>query len=104
MCSSDLLRLGPAQEFTANMAMDRFVHALVEASREAGYHVLLFSGGSLNSSIDAWHTITAFDATVEFAQDFRLIALDIRNAGGNWLDERVVVADGVLAPDLAPPA
>ncbi|WP_240044608.1 LacI family DNA-binding transcriptional regulator [Nocardioides albidus] len=39
------LRLGPAQEFTANMAMDRFVHALVEASREAGYHILLFSGG-----------------------------------------------------------
>ncbi|MBM7518151.1 LacI family DNA-binding transcriptional regulator [Nocardioides nitrophenolicus] len=39
------LRLSPAQEFTANMAMDRFVHALVEASREAGYHVLLFSGG-----------------------------------------------------------
>ncbi|UMG93879.1 LacI family DNA-binding transcriptional regulator [Nocardioides sp. TF02-7] len=34
-----------AQEYTANAAMDRFVHALVEASREAGYHLLLFSGG-----------------------------------------------------------
>ncbi|KRB80285.1 LacI family transcriptional regulator [Nocardioides sp. Root190] len=39
------LRLTPAQEFTANMAMDRFVRSLVEASREVGYHVLLFSGG-----------------------------------------------------------
>jgi len=39
------LRLTPAQEFTANMAMDRFVRALVEAAREVGYHVLLFSGG-----------------------------------------------------------
>ncbi|TWG90607.1 LacI family transcriptional regulator [Nocardioides sp. J9] len=39
------LRLMPAQEFTANMAMDRFVRALVEAAREVGYHVLLFSGG-----------------------------------------------------------
>lgn len=39
------LRLGPAQEFTANMAMDRFVRSLVEASRAVGYHVLLFSGG-----------------------------------------------------------
>ncbi len=34
------LRLTPAQEFTANMAMDRFVRALVEAAREVGYHVL----------------------------------------------------------------
>ncbi len=39
------LRLTPAQEFTANMAMDRFVRALVEAARDVGYHVLIFSGG-----------------------------------------------------------
>lgn len=39
------LRLTPAQEFTANMAMDRFVHALVEAARDVDHHVLLFSGG-----------------------------------------------------------
>ena len=38
------LRLSPVQEFTANAAMDRFVHSLVETSREAGYHVLLVSG------------------------------------------------------------
>ncbi len=38
------LRFAPAQEGTANAAMDRFVHSLVETSREAGYHVLLFAG------------------------------------------------------------
>ena len=38
------LRFAPAQEGTANAAMDRFVHSLVEASEEAGYHVLLFPG------------------------------------------------------------
>ncbi|CAN5494626.1 LacI family DNA-binding transcriptional regulator [soil metagenome] len=38
------LRLSPVQEGTANAAMDRFVHSLVWTSREAGYHVLLFSG------------------------------------------------------------
>ena len=38
------LRFAPAQEGTANAAMDRFVHSLVEASEEVGYHVLLFPG------------------------------------------------------------
>ena len=38
------LRFTPAQEGTANALMDRFVHSLVETSREAGYHVLLFAG------------------------------------------------------------
>ncbi len=37
------MRIGPAQEGTANATMDRFVHSLVETSREAGYHVLLFA-------------------------------------------------------------
>src|SRR3954447_21445911 len=38
------MRIGPAQEGTANATMDRFVHSLVDTSREAGYHVLLFAG------------------------------------------------------------
>lgn len=38
------MRISPAQEGTANATMDRFVHSLVETSREAGYHVLLFAG------------------------------------------------------------
>ena len=38
------LKVNPAQEGTANAAMDRFLHALVETTGEAGYHLLLFSG------------------------------------------------------------
>jgi LacI family transcriptional regulator len=37
------MRYAPAQEGTANALMDRFVHSLVEESRDAGYHVLLFA-------------------------------------------------------------
>ncbi len=38
------LRFGPPQEGTANAMMDRFVHSLLEASDQAGYHLLLFPG------------------------------------------------------------
>ncbi len=38
------LRMSPVWEGSASAAMDRFVHSLVWTSREAGYHVLLFSG------------------------------------------------------------
>ena len=38
------LRFTPAQEGTANALMDRFLHSLVESSKDAGYHVLLFPG------------------------------------------------------------
>ena len=44
------LRFTPAQEGTANAAMDRFVHSLVETSSEAGYHVLLFPGDAEDPS------------------------------------------------------
>ena len=37
------LRVDPAPEGTANALMDRFLHSLVESSKDAGYHVLLFS-------------------------------------------------------------
>ena len=38
------LRMAPVMEGTASAVADRFVHSLVESSREAGYHVLLFTG------------------------------------------------------------
>jgi LacI family transcriptional regulator len=38
------LKFNPAQEGTANAAMDRFVHSLVDTAGESGYHLLLFSG------------------------------------------------------------
>jgi len=50
----------------------------------SGYPVLLFAPGSLNSTIDAWRDLAAFDPTVELADEFRLIAMDQRNAGQSW--------------------
>ena len=60
------LRFSPAQEGTANATMDRFVHSLVETSREAGYHVLLFSGDPRDplSGYDDLLRSTAVDAFV----------------------------------------
>src|SRR5947209_8283060 len=49
----------------------------------SGYPVLLFAPGSLGSSIAWWHN-AAFDPTTELADEFRLIAMDQRNAGQSW--------------------
>src|SRR5256885_10959312 len=46
----------------------------------SGYPVLLFAPGGMRSSIDAWRS-SPFDPTRELAGDFRLIAMDQRNAG-----------------------
>lgn len=46
----------------------------------AGYPILLFAPGGMRSSIEFWHK-SPFDPTVEFANDFRVIAMDQRNAG-----------------------
>src|SRR5690349_18802318 len=40
------LRVEPAVEDSANALMDRFVHSLVESTRDVGYHVLLFTGSA----------------------------------------------------------
>jgi DNA-binding LacI/PurR family transcriptional regulator len=40
------LRVEPAVEDSANALMDRFLHSLVESTRDAGYHVLLFTGAA----------------------------------------------------------
>lgn len=45
------MRFTPAQEGTANATMDRFVHSLVEACGEAGYHVLLFADDDATSTL-----------------------------------------------------
>jgi DNA-binding LacI/PurR family transcriptional regulator len=44
------LRVDPAVEDSANALMDRFVHSLVESTRETGYHVLLFSGDGVDDA------------------------------------------------------
>jgi pimeloyl-ACP methyl ester carboxylesterase len=46
----------------------------------SGYPLLLFAPGGMRSSIEFWHK-SPFDPTVELAPDFRVIAMDQRNAG-----------------------
>ena len=77
------LRLAPAQEATANSTMDRFVHSLVETSREAGYHVLLFAGedDDLLSGYDELLRATAVDA-------FVVTDTYLGNPQAAWLEER----------------
>jgi pimeloyl-ACP methyl ester carboxylesterase len=47
----------------------------------SGYPILLLSPGSLNSTIDAWHNFSPWDPTVELVSEYRVIAMDQRNAG-----------------------
>src|SRR5437588_3667224 len=50
----------------------------------SGFPILLIAPGSLNSNVATWHGNAAFDATQELASEFRLIAMDLRNAGSSW--------------------
>ena len=77
------LRFTPAQEGTANALMDRFVHSLVEASAEAGYHVLLFAGDAADpvSGYDDLLRATAVDA-------FVVTDTFLGNPQATWLEER----------------
>jgi pimeloyl-ACP methyl ester carboxylesterase len=45
----------------------------------SGYPLLLFAPGGMRSAIDFWHR-SPFDPTKEFGADFRVIAMDQRNA------------------------
>ena len=67
----------------------------------AGYPVLLLSPGSLNSTIEAWHR-SPWDPTKELAGEYRVIAMDQRNAGRSRAP--ITAADGwdmFLADQLA---
>ncbi|RLV50472.1 LacI family transcriptional regulator [Nocardioides mangrovicus] len=60
------LRFEPAQEGTTNALMDRFLHTLVETTRQTGHHVLLFSGDP-DDPLDGYDDLlrsTAVDAFV----------------------------------------
>ncbi len=77
------LRINPAQEGTANALMDRFVHSLVETSREAGYHVLLFAG-ELEDPLAGYDDLlrsTAVDA-------FVVTDTYLGNPQATWLESR----------------
>lgn len=77
------MRIGPAQEGTANATMDRFVHSLVETSREAGYHVLLFTG-------DPSDPIAGYDDLLRSTAVDAFVVTDtyLGNPQAAWLDER----------------
>jgi DNA-binding LacI/PurR family transcriptional regulator len=77
------LRFTPAQEGTANTMMDRFVHSLVEASAEAGYHVLLFPG-------DPRDPVSGYDDLLRATAVDAFVATDtfLGNPQAAWLEER----------------
>ncbi len=50
----------------------------------SGFPVLLFAPGSLTSTIAAWRDLAAFDPTAVLSDEFRIIAMDQRNAGQSW--------------------
>jgi LacI family transcriptional regulator len=79
------MRFAPAQEGTANAAMDRFVHSLVEATDEVGYHVLLFEADDADpvAGYDALLRSTAVDAFVvtdTYLGNPQAVALEDRRA------------------------
>jgi pimeloyl-ACP methyl ester carboxylesterase len=57
----------------------------------SGYPLLLFAPGGMRSGIEFWHK-SPFDPTKEFAANFRVIAMDQRNAGRSHAP--VSAADG----------
>ena len=78
------LRVEPATEGTANALMDRFLHSLVESSRDAGYHVLLFSAGVDDKPLAGYDDLlrsTAVDAFV-VTDTYR------GNPQAGWLQDR----------------
>jgi len=48
----------------------------------SGFPVLLLAPGGLNSAIEAWGRMAVFNPLEVFKDDFRLIAMDQRNANG----------------------
>lgn len=70
----------------------------------SGFPLLLLAPGGLNSTIDAWSR-AAIDPLVSFADEFRLISMDQRNAGrsrgpfdlddpwGSFIDDQLALVD-----------
>jgi DNA-binding LacI/PurR family transcriptional regulator len=77
------MRIGPVQEGTANATMDRFVHSLVETTREAGYHVLLFAA-------EAEDPLTGYDDLLRSTAVDAFVITDtyLGNPQAAWLEQR----------------
>ena len=78
------LKFNPAQEGTANAAMDRFVHTLVDTAGDSGYHVLLFAGSAEDDAVGGYDDLlrsTAVDA-------FIVTDTYLGNPQAAWLTQR----------------
>ncbi len=92
------LRVEPAVEDSANALMDRFVHSLVDSTRDAGYHVLLFAAdgrghgpeGGPSAGADDW--IAGYDELLRSAAVDAFVVTDTYrgNPQASWLGERGV--------------
>ena len=81
------LPIKAAEEGTANATMDRFVHSLVDSSREAGYHVLLFSGSRTGKAEDE---LPGYDDLLRSTAVDAFVVTDtyLGNPQAAWLNER----------------
>jgi DNA-binding LacI/PurR family transcriptional regulator len=91
------LRVEPAVENSANALMDRFVHSLVESTRDAGYHVLLFAAdhhgeGPESAAHADEDLITGYDELLRSAAVDAFVVTDTYrgNPQAAWLAERAV--------------
>jgi DNA-binding LacI/PurR family transcriptional regulator len=92
------LRVEPAVEDSANALMDRFVHSLVESTRDAGYHVLLFSadgrghGPEGGPQADEQDAVSGYDELLRSAAVDAFVVTDTYrgNPAAAWLGERGV--------------
>jgi DNA-binding LacI/PurR family transcriptional regulator len=81
------LPIKAVEEGTANAAMDRFVHSLVDSSREAGYHVLLFSGTRTGKAEDE---LPGYDDLLRSTAVDAFVVTDtyLGNPQAAWLNDR----------------
>lgn len=90
------LRVDRAVEETASATMDRFLHSLVESSKDAGYHVLLFSSGvdsgdgAPDGEVDDTVALAGYDDLLRStAVDAFVITDTYRgNPQAGWLEKR----------------
>ena len=90
------LRVDRVVEGTANATMDRFLHSLVESSKDVGYHVLLVSSGidagdgADDGNTDEDHAVAGYDDLLRStAVDAFVITDTYRgNPQAGWLERR----------------
>lgn len=68
--------------------------------RGSGYPLLLFAPGGMDSRIDFWYQ-SAFNPMEALASDFRVIAMDQRNAYRSYAPLKVTSWDDMVADQLA---